>query len=231
MTVFDLLLERSRRDPAHPLVTFLRLENRSVVERMELSAASVANGVAKIAGLLRDELDAQPGDQLAVHLPLHWQTPLWVGAAAATGVVLHPGLEPVAGIGVSVTETLESITAADDQLAVSREPFGMPIVQPLPAHVINAATAQRTHPDVFTPYTPVSDSAVAISFGEGIHTHADVYTQAENITQSLSLAAHSRLLITDREWSPADFDSWLLTLAVPLIAQASVVMVTTDEGD
>jgi uncharacterized protein (TIGR03089 family) len=228
MTVFDLLLERSRRDPARPLVTFLRLEDGIIAERMELSAASVANGVAKIAGLLRDELDAQPGDVLAAHLPLHWQTSLWIGAAAATGVTLQPGLHPVGGIGVGVLGTLENIDGADDQLAVSRESFGMPISQPLPTGVIDAATAQRTHPDVFVPYAPVPDSATALILGEHTFTHAKTHARAEEIAQHLHLAAQSRLLILDQEWSMDASDSWLLLLAVPLVAQASIVMVTTD---
>jgi uncharacterized protein (TIGR03089 family) len=228
MTVFDLLLERSRLDPARPLVTFLRLEDGIIAERMELSAASAANGVAKIAGLLRDELDAQPGDVLAAHLPLHWQTSLWIGAAAATGVTLQPGVHPVGGIGVGVVETLENIDGADDRLAVSRESFGMPISQPLPAGVMDAATAQRAHPDVFIPYAPVPDSATALTLGQNSFTHAEVYALAEEIVQRLNLVAQSRLLVLDREWAIESVDSWLALLAVPLIAQSSIVLVATD---
>ncbi|MFM7212897.1 MAG: TIGR03089 family protein, partial [Actinomycetota bacterium] len=63
-----MLQARARRVPAAPLVTYYDL---ATGERIELSAASVENSVAKTAGLLRDELDVQPGDTVAVRLPLH----------------------------------------------------------------------------------------------------------------------------------------------------------------
>ena len=61
MTPYAALRERVRRTPALPLLTFHDL---ATGERMELSAISLDNAVAKTAGLLRDELDIEPGDVL-----------------------------------------------------------------------------------------------------------------------------------------------------------------------
>lgn len=231
MTVHDLLADRSVRDPARPLITFLRFDGDHVDERMELSALSVANGVAKIAGLLRDELDVQPGDPLPMHLPLHWQTPLWIAAAAATGAVLLPGATPEGKVAVGTVENLANIEGADDQLAVSREPFGMPITQPLPAGVIDAAVAQRTHPDVFIPYAPIPDSAAAITIGDVTFSHADVHARAESLVDQWGLTHQSRLLITDADWSASDSDSWVLLLAVPLLARSCVILCSNPEDE
>lgn len=231
MTVFELLAERSRQDPARPLVTFLRFDGDHVAERMELSALSVANGVAKIAGLLRDEFDIQPGDPLPVHLPLHWQTPLWAAAAAATGAILLPGAAPEGGVAVSIPETISNISGADDQLAISREPFGMPITLPLPPGVTDSAIAQRSHPDVFVSYAPVPKSNVAIRVGGDTVSHAEVRSRAESVITRLGLTDQSRLLVTDEQWSPADINAWLLLLAVPLLSKSCVIFCVTQEHE
>ena len=56
-TLWSALQSRARTSPASPLITFYDL---ATGERMELSAASLDNAVAKTAGLLRDELDVEP---------------------------------------------------------------------------------------------------------------------------------------------------------------------------
>ena len=70
VTLPALLARRAASDGARPLVTTLEPGGG----RVELSATTTANWVAKTAGLLRDELDVGPGDVVAVRLPLHWQT-------------------------------------------------------------------------------------------------------------------------------------------------------------
>ena len=78
MTPYAALQARVRRSPSAPLLTFYDL---ATGERMELSALSLDNAVAKTAGLLRDDLDVMPGDRVGVHLPLHWQRAVWWGAS------------------------------------------------------------------------------------------------------------------------------------------------------
>src|SRR4051812_14629707 len=66
------LLTRARqRDPARPLVTHY---DDATGERVELSATTLDNWVAKTANLLQDEFDVGPGSTVAVALPVHWQT-------------------------------------------------------------------------------------------------------------------------------------------------------------
>ena len=82
----DRLAARVRDSGATPILTFYDLAVPGH-DRVELSATSLANAVAKTAGLLRDELDAEPGDLISINLPVHWQLPVWLLACAATGTV------------------------------------------------------------------------------------------------------------------------------------------------
>ncbi|MDQ1663720.1 MAG: hypothetical protein QOJ68_3700, partial [Blastococcus sp.] len=67
----DLLAQILSREPAAPL--FTQYDDGSG-ERVELSATTMANWVAKTANLLQDEFDIGPGSTVAVALPVHWQT-------------------------------------------------------------------------------------------------------------------------------------------------------------
>src|SRR5262249_10238292 len=74
-------------DPVRPLVTFY---DDATGERIELSATTFGNWVAKTANLLVDELDAEPGDRIALDLPPHWQTAVWLFAAWSAGLHVVP---------------------------------------------------------------------------------------------------------------------------------------------
>src|SRR5215469_7712525 len=74
-----------RADPVGPRITYY---DDATGERIELSAATLANWAAKTGNLLRDELGAGPASQIAILLPAHWQTAAvlfgvwWIGAEA-----------------------------------------------------------------------------------------------------------------------------------------------------
>ncbi len=75
---------RPLRGPGPPLVTFY---DDATGERVELSVATFANWVAKTANLLQGDLSAEPGDRLALLLPAHWQSAVWLLACSSVGVV------------------------------------------------------------------------------------------------------------------------------------------------
>lgn len=83
-TPADLLRSALAADPARPMVTFY---DDATGERVELSVATFANWVAKTANLLQGDLAAEPGDRLALLLPAHWQSAVWLLACASVGVV------------------------------------------------------------------------------------------------------------------------------------------------
>src|ERR1700759_4662072 len=72
-------------DPTGPRVTFY---DDATGERIELSAATLANWAAKTGNLLRDELAAGPHTRIAILLPAPRQTAAalfgvwWIGAEA-----------------------------------------------------------------------------------------------------------------------------------------------------
>lgn len=92
-------------------------------ERMELSAASLGNWVAKTHFLLLDELGLGPGDRAFINLPLHWQRlVVWMGVWSA-------GLEVVsdaegADVAFVSAERADSAAAIDDVFALALAPWG-----------------------------------------------------------------------------------------------------------
>lgn len=69
--------------PDQPFVTVV-----SNGGRIELSGRTLANGVAKAANALRDVLDAEAGDSVAVDLGWTWQQSVWQGASLVAGLKL-----------------------------------------------------------------------------------------------------------------------------------------------
>ena len=89
-TPADLLSSALAADPARPLLTYY---DDAVGERVELSVATFANWVAKTANLLQGDLATEPGDRVALLLPAHWQTAVWLMACLAAGF-WRPRLRP-----------------------------------------------------------------------------------------------------------------------------------------
>lgn len=103
-TAADLLRSALAADPARPLVTFY---DDATGERVELSVATFANWVAKTANLLQSDLAAEPGDRLALLLPAHWQSAVWLLACSSVGVVADVQGDPAAAdLVVSGPDTL-----------------------------------------------------------------------------------------------------------------------------
>jgi uncharacterized protein (TIGR03089 family) len=60
--------------------------------RLEISGKVARQWSHKIAGFLRDDVGAEPGDRLAIDLPATWRAPVWALGAILAGI--HPDLEP-----------------------------------------------------------------------------------------------------------------------------------------
>ncbi|MFN8125762.1 MAG: TIGR03089 family protein [Candidatus Nanopelagicales bacterium] len=129
----DALVERVRRRPGDPLITWYGHAGR----REELSAVTFANAVAKTAGLLTDEWDLVPETRVSLRLPLHWQAAVWLAACDIAGLTVvwdHDG-----DIVVS-----DRVDEAD--IAVSTAPFGLPNGE-IPAGVLDHARDALGQPD------------------------------------------------------------------------------------
>jgi uncharacterized protein (TIGR03089 family) len=214
------LLDYALGEPARPLVTFY---DDATGERVELSVATFANWVAKTANLIQGDLGAQPGDRLALLLPAHWQTAVWLQACFATGVVAVPGGDPAgADLVVSGPDTLDAARACSgERIALALRPLGGRFPQS-PQGFADYAVEVPSQGDRFVAYAPVDPDAPALELPGGEElTGAEVTDRARASAAALGLTAGSRLL------SGLPFDSWAglaAGLLAPLAANGSVVL-------
>ncbi|HEY9439859.1 MAG TPA: TIGR03089 family protein [Streptomyces sp.] len=218
-TPADLLRSALAADPARPLVTFY---DDATGERVELSVATFANWVAKTANLLQDALGAEPGDRLALLLPAHWQSAVWLLACSSVGVLVDVQGDPAAAsLVVSGPETLDRARACrGERIALALRPMGGRFRQP-PDGFGDYAVEAPAQSDHFAPYAPVDPDATALTVGGTELTAAQLVTRAREDAAGLGLEAGSRLL-TGRT-----YDTWeglSAGLYAPLAAGASVVL-------
>ncbi|MEV8018186.1 TIGR03089 family protein [Streptomyces sp. NPDC086554] len=219
-TPADLLRSALAADPGRPLITFY---DDATGERVELSVATFANWVAKTANLLQGDLAAEPGDRLALLLPAHWQTAVWLLACSSVGVVADVGGDPAeADLVVSGPDSLEAARACSgERVALALRPLGGRFPQP-PAGFADYAVEVPSQGDRFAPYAPVDpdEPALAVS-GAGELTGAELVERARADAAARGLAPGSRLL------SGLSYDTWeglSSGLYAPLAAGGSVVL-------
>jgi uncharacterized protein (TIGR03089 family) len=219
-TPADLLRSALAADPARPLVTFY---DDATGERVELSVATFANWVAKTANLLQDELSAEPGERVALLLPAHWQTAVWLLACSSVGVVADVGGDAgaadhvVAGPG----QFEAGLACAGSRIALSLAPLGRRFSAPPPGYA-DYAVEVPGQGDRFQPYAPVDPEAAALIVAGAEYTGAEVVERARAEASGLGLTGPgSRLL------SGLSYDTWeglSAGLYAPLATGASVVL-------
>jgi len=219
-TPADLLDAALAADPARPLLTYY---DDATGERVELSVATFANWVAKTANLLQDELSAEPGDRLALLLPAHWQTAVWLLACASTGVVADVG-GPAAGadLVVSGPDSLEEARACSgERVALSLRPLGARFAEQ-PAGFADYADEVLGQGDRFTPYAPVDpDAAFLLLPGGEELSGGQVTARATADAEQAGWGSGTRLL------SLRPYDGWAglsSGLFAPLAVGGSVVL-------
>ncbi|MER5745260.1 TIGR03089 family protein [Streptomyces sp. NPDC002225] len=218
-TPADLLRSALAADPARPLVTFY---DDATGERVELSVATFANWVAKTANLLQGDLAAEPGDRLALLLPAHWQTAVWLLACSSVGVVAEVGGDPAgADLVVSGPEGLEAARACSgERVALALRPLGGRFPQP-PEGFADYAVEVPGQGDRFAPFAPVGPNAPALVVDGTELTSVQLVARAREEAAALGLSAGSRLL------TGGSYDSWAglaAGLYAPLAAGGSVIL-------
>ncbi|GHF11041.1 MULTISPECIES: TIGR03089 family protein [Streptomyces] len=218
-TPADLLRSALAADPARPLVTFY---DDATGERVELSVATFANWVAKTANLLQGDLAAEPGDRLALLLPAHWQTAVWLLACSSVGVLADVGGDPAAAdLVVSGPDTLEQARACSgERVALALRPLGGRFPEP-PQGFLDYAVEVPGQGDRFAPYAPVDPDGPALAVDGLELTGAELVGRARADAERRGLAAGSRLL---SGLSYDDWDGLSAGLFAPLAAGGSVVL-------
>jgi uncharacterized protein (TIGR03089 family) len=234
-TPADLLTSALAADPSRPLVTFY---DDATGERIELSARTFANWVAKTANLLVDGLDAEPGDRVALALPPHWQTAVWMMACWSAGLVAVPVAGAATGspreekgaLGgvradiIAVAEELlpevPADTGAREVVGLSLHSLGAPLAA-APPGVVDYAADIRAYGDDFAPYASVDPAEPALIVMNDTFTAAELVCRGRVAAVTWGLDAHSRIL-TDLPL--ITLEGVLVTLLAPLNANGSVII-------
>ncbi|SDC06129.1 TIGR03089 family protein [Geodermatophilus telluris] len=224
-TPSDLLAAALRRDAAAPLVTAY---DDATGERVELSATTLANWVAKTANLLQDEFDVGAGSTVAVALPVHWQTAavllgVWsCGAAVLDTAVEDDGRLDTADVVLAAQDRLAPLEEQDllELVGLSLHPLGLGMTDYRgPAR--DFALEVRAHGDVFAPLVPADPDAPGLLAGGLQLTLGGLVAAAGELAGRLGIAAGDRLLVDERTAAEAGPVAWLLA---PLAAGASLVL-------
>lgn len=186
-TPADLLRSALAADPARPMVTFY---DDATGERVELSVATFANWVAKTANLLQGDLAAEPGDRLALLLPAHWQSAVWLLACASVGVVADVQGDPAAAdLVVSGPDSLDAARACrGERIALALRPLGGRFPQ-APEGFADYAVEVPGQGDRFAPFAPVDPDAPALTVGGAGFTGAELVARSRADGAALGLGA------------------------------------------
>lgn len=219
-TPADLLRSALAADPGRPLVTFY---DDATGERVELSVATFANWVAKTANLLQGDLSAAPGDRVALLLPAHWQTAVWLIACASVGAVADVGGDPAAAdVVVSGPDTLSAARACrGERVALALRPLGGRFPQ-VPDGFADYAVEVPSQGDRFVPFAAVDPEEAGLIVAGREFSGAEVVERARAEAAGLGLTGPgSRIL------SGLSYDTWeglIAGLYGPLATGGSVVL-------
>lgn len=205
----------NNRGPA-PLITWI-----GDLGRIELSAVTFANAVSKAGNFIVDGLELDEDSSISVELGNHWQSPVWLAAALATGIPL----QEEADVLFSDIDCAKLWNRSKDSLiVVSRDPFGMPS-KDVPVGFVNGSAEVRTYGDYFAP-SWINELDVIVS-GEGFNWDALVgHARAQQIANSISDG--DTIAVT----GSGDFlNRVVFTVVLPVVAGVSVVLIDQENPD
>ncbi|HSK27781.1 MAG TPA: TIGR03089 family protein [Jiangellales bacterium] len=221
VTPVGLLRAALAADGSRPLLTSY---DEGSGERVELSVTTFDNWVAKTAGLLRDGLGLDPGSRVALLLPAHWQGLVWAAACWTAGCCAVLGQPLDVQLAVTGPDGLAAARAsgADEVVALSLLPWGVPFREPLPPGVLDYALEVPVQPDRFVPYGPEVPGDPALDDGGAIRTLAGLVALAGDHAASAGVGEGDRVL---RRADDLDVPAVLDLLLVPLLRGGSAVLV------
>ncbi|TWD82121.1 uncharacterized protein (TIGR03089 family) [Kribbella amoyensis] len=170
-TLPELFTAAVRRDGASPFLTYY---DDASGERIELSALTTANWVAKTANLLVDEYDLEPSETVAIGLPPHWLGVVWALATWSAGAAISTGTGDLAITGPDF-----AVRGGRETIASALLPLGGRFRDPVPDGVHDYGAEVYNHGDVFVPFDPPTPGSPAY---DGT-SHADLIAAAVPISE------------------------------------------------
>ena len=142
-------------------------------EALELSGRVLANWTAKIANLLVEEADAEPGTRVLLDLPVHWRSLVWAlgtwvaGATVVTDVGESDGDAGVPDhVDVAVTTRPRAwVGRADLVVAVTLPSFALRWTGEPLGEALDGSADVAAQPDALGPVAPGELDAVALRSG------------------------------------------------------------------
>lgn len=184
--------------------------------RVELSVATMANWAAKTANWLVEQVDIEPGDQVAVALPAHWQTASVLLGAWWCGAEIVNDTEEARIAFVRPGEASSSATAT---AVVALDPLGRGLSEAPDSGALDYLAEAKLAGDEFSPLFPIPGDTLALCGSAG----DDVLIEARTRAERQQISINDRVLST-MEWSiPEGVLAGLLT---PLAAGAHLVQVS-----
>ncbi len=215
--------QRLRNSASTPALTYY---DESVPARIELSAVTMDNWVAKAANLLSLEFDVSAGDAVVLDLTGSWLQPIWAAAIwGIGGVVALPdsGAAATADVQITSLDRYESRQVSQPQpesaavLVCSNHPLGAPLGAACPPGAIDVLAQLLGQPDVATLLAPDPTTTI-------LATGPELLTGAAAMLRAGAMAdkACSRIAVSPTRSPETDFFAAVL---VPLALSASTVLV------
>ena len=172
----DVLAALVGSDPGVPRLTWY---DDDAGERIELSAAVLANWVAKAANLLQDDADAGPGTRVRVALPPHWRAVYWALATWSVGATVVVG---------SAERPSDVLVGSDPRQTGTHDGYAV--------HVTLAALA-RSNPE--TPPGVVDEARELATYGDRFEAYAQASPDDPALSADGAVTAY-RDLVEARDW-------------------------------
>ena len=204
-----------------PLITYYDLGSG---ERMELSAVTFANWVAKTANLLQQLVigeDDLVRIELAHRHPGHWVTLIWAAACWRVGATVA-ATEPtgrVAALVVGPDWAGYETSTASEIIACSLHPLGLGFDQELPTGVIDYGVEVRAQADSYPGGAPAGDAPAWL---DELHE----VSRRELLTVGAAEPALRRLAQPSDPWTGC-----VQGLLTPLNSGGSVVVVVGSDAE
>ncbi|MCO5998705.1 TIGR03089 family protein [Actinoallomurus rhizosphaericola] len=213
----ELLRGALAADPSRPLVTFY---DDATGERVELSVKTFDNWVAKTANLLVDGLGAVPSGRVALALPGHWQTAVWLFACWSAGLTAVPvGDGAIPGdadiVAAGPARLAEATASAAEVVGLSLHALGAPLAD-CPPGVTDYAVEVRAYGDRFSG-GPLDAGAPAVELAGRTLTGRELLAEA----RALGTPEGARVLTTVGFDTP---EGLLRGLLGPLTSGGSVII-------
>lgn len=222
----ELLLALRTVEPTSPRLTWYGKDS----ERVEFSGRVLENWVAKTANYLVDELDGEPCTVVALDLPLHWRSMVWLLATWAVGAT---AVTTGAANTIPATAQVPHIVATSDPAAAqlqlagqSPAPLVVAVALPalamrwageLPPRTLDYSGDVRAHADVFFPDQQPSPGDIAW------HHDAQACSYAQLLEPAAAAPGPQRVLLeASQGWSKvvtAALTTWAAGGSVVLLAE------------